>query len=211
MPIKLAIAVMAYGGSIASQHAQMWLNFGQIVGKEYSFIPIHMHAVDINPVDRARNYAVGTAMQAGADWLLMVDSDTFTVDRAGAKALANMLSEGLISRGAAIVVAPVAARDDAEHTMVYDLRDGKLEPAEALDWSIALHPIASAAAAIMAINLHKIGDAIFKFVPPDGNQPSLSEDHAFCEQIRNAGGAILVDTRVRTGHLKRPQVALSHG
>lgn len=77
-PIKLGIALPAYGFKLDVGHAAMWLGLGaalQITGDKFaltSFTEYH-----INGIDLCRNTAVYDAMKAGCDWLFMIDADTF--------------------------------------------------------------------------------------------------------------------------------------
>lgn len=206
-PLKLAIAVMAYGGQISSHHAQMWLDLGAALERHAEgFVLWQFSTWDVNPVDRARNLALAHAMIADADWLLMVDADTFVMPRMGFSLLSMIAAAA--DGGYTIVVAPVMSRgdnrkdnDDLRHVMAYG--HNGLGPER------GLYPIDEASTAIMAINLHKVGGATFKFIEPTETQQGMSEDRAFCRQIRAAGGKIACDTRVSTGHLMRPGVAYS--
>jgi hypothetical protein len=77
-PIKLGIALPAYGFKLDVGHAAMWLGLGaalQMTGDKFAltmFTEYH-----INGIDLCRNTAVYDAMKAGCDWLFMVDADTF--------------------------------------------------------------------------------------------------------------------------------------
>ncbi len=76
--IKLAIGVPSYGGKLLAEHMRMWIEVGGILMNSPERFQLIMHAhFDINPVDRARNMIVAKAMELGADWLFMVDADTW--------------------------------------------------------------------------------------------------------------------------------------
>lgn len=211
--IKLAIGIPAYGGQVSAAHAHMWLELGAMLrGSDERFKLGMFGYADVNGVDRARNYLVAGAMLKECDWLFMIDADTFVeADRRQADIDAGFMILRMISdaerAGATIVSAPVirrvAASDKREFAVYRSVpasnqhRSGH-EALTSLTWDVPLIPAFAVGAACMAINLHQIGDSMFKFTE------TLSEDLEFCRQIRELGGKILVDTRVRTGHMSRP-------
>lgn len=209
--LKIAIAIMAYGGQIHVGHARMWFEFGAMsILNAAQVAVVGFRTIDVNPVDRARNFALSTAIQAGADWLLMVDADTFVVPSSNEPAggqLIRMIMEAN-AYGATIAVAPVRARGD-KHIMVYGVQVEHTYQSAKLD-SMGLIPIEAGASAIMAIDLRKIGECAFTFEAGTPLKPGLSEDLSFCKQVRAISGKIVCDTRVTTGHVLRPNVALSH-
>lgn len=218
--IRLAIGIPAYGGQVSAAHAQMWLELGAMLrSSNERFVLGMMGYADVNGVDRARNYLVAAAMIKNCDWLLMVDADTFVeADRGAGDADAGFMLLRMISDAArvnaTIVSAPVIRRvaaSDKREFAVYrqiDPTEGrpsghepmlKAEMITSLSAATGpLHEVFAVGAACMAIDLHKIGDSMFKFTE------TLSEDLEFCRQIRELGGKILVDKRVRTGHMSRP-------
>lgn len=220
--LKLAVCTMAYGGQISAHHMKMWIEFGQAVERNRLGLELALTLyMDTNPVDRARNIAMALAMRANADWLLMVDADTFAVrgpheDVDAGDVLLNMLHDAA-SAGATAVVAPVMSRSAAKrHPMAYTLRRDEpydywqgmpLVPIRVDQPPAGLVPIDSAASAIMAVNLAFAAqhDLTFRFVEATPTQQGLSEDHEFCRQVRAAGGKIFCDTRIVTGHMARPQ------
>lgn len=218
--LKIATAVMAYGGQVTAHHIDMWIDFGAYIVLNIDHVGLVNNTFwDINPVDKARNMALAVAMMAEADWLLMIDADTFVArgEQSPGEQLLQMIFDAEVE-DAAIVVAPVATRTAKGYVMAYRLDDerttkypsGRLQPI-ALVQPNGLERIDSAAAAVMAINLKHVGDARFAFVEETETQVGYSEDHEFCRQIREASGKILCDTRVATGHLGRPPVLRSSG
>lgn len=76
--IKLAVCLPAYGGKICVEQAGTWMSFGfTLAASEERFDLVLFGQTDMNPVADARNAAVDAALRAGADWLLMLDADTF--------------------------------------------------------------------------------------------------------------------------------------
>lgn len=227
--LRLAIGIPAYGGSISMHHARMWMEFGNTLGGSHErFELVAFDTADINGVDQARNYLFARAVTAGADWLLMVDADTWveptgTDQQAGTDAgflLLRMLSEADRS-DASVVVAPVnrrlgssAALAAHEHTRELMIYKAELRREHFMDMGLpyefgtlspmspaqrGLVEIDAAATAVFAFNVRRAVEhqAMFKFTI------SLSEDMEFCRQTRAREGRILVDTRIRTGHLSR--------
>ena len=187
--MRLALGIPAYKGTIAAGHAQMWLQLGmRLHASREVFKAVHMIQMDVCGVDRARNFILAHAMSLGCDWLLMIDSDTW-VDPKG---IIEMLFDGA-SRGAAIIGAPVYRRVDEEQRLNV-IRDGHTLTTSNIGNKII--EIDGIGGAVMAINLHKVNDAEFKFTS------MMSEDIDFCRQLKDAGGKIFCDPRVKTLHLK---------
>lgn len=208
--IRLGLAVMAYGGQVHSKHVGMWLRIGNTLAMSPDRFELGAEViVDTNPVDRARNLAVAQCMVNRCDWMLMIDADTWieepatmTDAHAGTLAL-RMISDADRAR-AAIVVAPVQRRvvpgTASRELMIYARVPDALTPREAYT-PMACPPggmaeIDAAATAVMAINLNWLAqhEIIFKFTD------DRAEDINFCHDVKAAGGKILCDGRVRTGH-----------
>lgn len=209
--LKLAIGVPAYGGTIAAEHARMWLAAGHtLAASEERFSLIVFQFIDVCGVDRARSEMLQTAIDEGCDWLLMVDADVWVAE---SRALLQMISDADRERpDAAIVCAPVQKRRVGEGTseiMAYLDMHAKtpILPEVLLRESDPLIEIVSCATACMAIKVPAVADLdrpLFRFTT------KMSEDLDFCLRVRTAGHAILCDTRVKTFHRARPAVLASH-
>ena len=203
--IKLAVGVPAYGMSITAWQAEMWTKLGfALAHAEARFQLRSFIVVDVCGIDVARNRMVQEAIDADCDWLLMIDADTWHDDGFD---LLQMVSTAA-HEGATVVAGPVPRRDpDDPHLMVYNAA-GQVAKLSA---TVPLVPIASAATAIMAIDLtfvrHKMTPPWFVFEWTEGStKPTKSEDLVFCERVLNAGGSIRADTRFRANHLGRTPV-----
>lgn len=76
--IKIAVSIPAYGGKIDVGQAGMWASFGHaLAANEDTHELVSWGYTDCNPVADARNVAVEAGLRAGADWLLMIDADTY--------------------------------------------------------------------------------------------------------------------------------------
>lgn len=215
--IKLAIGIPAYGGLVSAEHCKMWMELGFILANSPErFALASMGYVDINGIDNARNHLLHAATEMRADWLLMIDADTW-VEAYGTQPdeqdagfqILRMISEA-DRAGAAIVAAPVARRkmadDGKREVMAY--RRGRApriagEELVAIDSSElqsgdTLIEVDAVATAVFAIRLSAVGFAKFEFTK------ELSEDLEFCRQIKLAGGKVFIDRRVRSGHKSRP-------
>lgn len=202
--INLAVAVMAYGGQITVYQAFTWAGLGSALRDAPNLKLIGFQHWDINPVDRARNMALASAMAYGADWLLMIDADVFVPSPTAGKVLINMITDAA-EAGFDVVAAPVMSRAfQNPHLMAYVDSEGGLRAINRSDAKPGLVPIDAASTAIMAINLHSLNDSVqFRFVEATADNPWLSEDIAFCRQMRALGKKIACDTRVMTGHMGR--------
>lgn len=76
--IKIAIGLPSYGSKLDIGHAAMWLGLGAALAtaREH-FNLISFIEYDINGIDLCRNTIVHDALTVGADWVLMIDADTF--------------------------------------------------------------------------------------------------------------------------------------
>src|SRR4249919_3309642 len=113
--LKILVGVPAYGGFVHASQIRMWMELGNTIGGSTErFELVGIVYADINGIDRARNFLLAAAMQAGADWLLMIDADTwieFGPEEGDAGfQLLRMISDAERA-GATIVGAPVARRD----------------------------------------------------------------------------------------------------
>ena len=76
--IRLGIGIPAYGSKLDFGHAAMWLGVGAALWQANDKVKLQwMTEYHINGIDLCRNTIVYDAMQAGCDWVLMIDSDTF--------------------------------------------------------------------------------------------------------------------------------------
>lgn len=196
MPTKIAIGLPTYPGYVVPGHGLMWLTMGGAL-KQYSdrFTLVGYVSIDVCGVAMARNLILAHAMEVGADWVLMIDSDTWADN---GYELLRMISQG-IDADATIVGAPIFKKDGK--LAVYRLEHDKPVSIDAetfvnVDRLVKVDAIGGAC---MAINLHKIGDAMFSFTDED------SEDLNFCKQIREQSGKIFIDPRVKTSHLGKAQ------
>lgn len=116
--LHLAIGIPAYGGQITAHQARMWLEFGNTLGgstERFNLVACDFY--DVNGIDQARNLMLARAVELNADWLLMIDADTWVepsaLDRQ-AQSDAGFLLLRMISdadrRNAAAVAAPVVRR-----------------------------------------------------------------------------------------------------
>lgn len=228
--LRLAVGIPAYGDGLTAHQARMWLEVGSTLGgsAERFELVMFMH-VDVNPIDKARNLLLLEAAKHKADWLLMIDDDTWVETDSGDDDAGSMLLRMISDadrRGATIVCAPVVRRrmqhGDRDEYMIYRQRDdsvkaGRYEPMSYTNErdcsdlnSRHLFSIDACATACIAVNLPRLVNAgsltpiassiTFSFNP----QLGLSEDLDFCRQVQEGGGEIYCDPRVRTGHKSRP-------
>lgn len=203
-PIALAIGLPVYTGQLTAFAQRMWLSVGATLAASTRFRYVGTTLVETCGIDVARNTLVAAAMRQQADWLLMVDADTWHDDGFD---ILTMISDA-DRAGADVVAAQVPKRDpDDTHLMVYRYVDGKRTNAKL---GKQLEPIDAAATAMMAIRLAPVMERAppwFKFDWGSARlKPTLSEDLYFCKQVRDAGGLILGDGRFVAKHLQRPQI-----
>ncbi len=217
--LKLAVGIPAYGGQITAHQARQWCEFGNTLGASMErFELVSFDFYDVNGIDQCRNLMLARAMEIQADWLLMIDADTWVAPSSNdyvAQCDAGFLILRMISEaahaGAAVVVAPVMSRviagdDKDSHAMIYEIFDGESKQVSHR-LSRNMIPIDRAATAVFALdvrfaNEHKLS---FKF------EGAMSEDHYYCKHVREHDGVIFADPRVRTGHMSRQAPLFSDG
>lgn len=202
--IKLAVGLPHYRGSCSFEHCRMWMEFGAVINESSErFKLVSFALVDECGIDRARNKCMQHAQEADADWLLMIDADTWVSDGGD---LLQMISDA-DKIDATIAGAAVPRRNiDGQHTlMVYAAPvAGELisltaagifnRAAEVEFEQIGLRtlaPVDAMATACMAINLRHaefLDRPFFRFTNTE------SEDIDFCRRIREMrGGYMIVD------------------
>ncbi len=214
--IRLAIGVPAYGGMIASEQITMWAEIGgALAGDPEDAISLRaIMNVDTCGVDRARNLLIDNARRVGAEWLLMIDADTWIVQGDHDPPTGTQLFTMIVDAAkvdATIVGAPVQRRDGGgltvyeyetipspAHLVPIDTRrvPRRFMPTELIE-------VGAVAPAVMAINLKKIDQ--LRFVVTD----TLDEGIYLCQEVRKLGGKIMCDGRVRTAHRERPKALYS--
>jgi len=185
----------------------MWTELGAALAQDEKRVQLAAFInVDTCGIDRARNLMLAAAMQANADWLLMIDSDTWVVTSEYASSgfqLLEMIHSGE-NLDATIIGAPVKRRG-GEGLAVYVRKHDKLFAVKITDaTALTVVECDAIGAAVMAINLGKLQlDDRFVFTDQEG------EDLNFCRKLRDRGDKILVDTRVQTAHIARGTILLS--
>jgi len=225
--IRLAVGLPAYDARVDVEHCNMWLALGgALLSNEDTFKFAGMTSIAMNPVADARNYLVEGALHS-ADWLLMVDADTYCSGEEAGVQILQMVKDAH-AEGAALVGAPVRARGWTKHEPTVWMQDDvprilspAQKPAEPT-MSIApeesyrgkLVPCSRIGAAFTALNLGWLRDHM-----PDPpwytHEPSMmgsrlnrlrahGEDGVFCDMVRIRGGVILVDGRITPSHVMMP-------
>lgn len=213
--LKLGIGLPAYGGRVSMYVGEALFHLGYaLASAENRFVFSSFAKLDVCGVDIARNRIVDSAIQAGLDWVLMIDSDTHW-EPENAFDVLQMISSA-DHAGAAVVAAPVPKRDPSDsHLMVYrETGAGRVpltrEQLASEGMSDPLVDITSAATALMAIDVgfvkEKLSPPWFRFVWQDDSIKFLSEDLYFCGRVLAAGGRIVCDSRFIARHLQRPEV-----
>lgn len=152
------------------------------VGDEYAF-----QFVDLQPVARARNFAVKSALAQGFDLLLMQDADVFGQ---GYNAY-ELLRESLLANDAAAVGAAVKMRSVEQPQNCRPFFNG-----EVFDGVVGT--------GLMLIDLRKLRALPAPWfvyeTSEDGAECVRGEDMYFCRLLEQHGHRVLVDARVPTTH-----------
>jgi len=196
--VKLAIGIPAYGGKVSMGHVFQGCQLAWAFSKNMLASPLVL-SVDTASVDKARNILVARTRDAGADWLLMCDADTYCPKP---PAIFEMLKTG-INRGAAVIGAPVKMRKRPG----YNVSAGEgFEPLAEDTWRGRVVEVERIGTAFTAVNLQWLvanwpDSPWFMFEHLPGPQPdTVGEDFWFCRGVRRRGGLILADGRYEPYH-----------
>ena len=144
--------------------------------------------------------------RAGIDWLLMCDSDNWTLNGGG---VLEMIASGR-GMAAAVIGAPVLGRHGA-YNVIADAPDGTPFVLRRAESHGKITPVRRIGSAFMAVSLHWLRDH-WPWTPEDpwfqprwkagsGGFPELeSHDFQFCDGVRSRGGLILCDWRLEPRH-----------
>lgn len=204
--LKIAVGLPHYQGRSSFEHGRMWMQFGHTLAcSEERFSLVSFSLVDVCGIDRARNECIAGARKGNADWLLMVDGDTWVSDGGD---LLQMISDA-DKVDATIVGAAVPRRtlgDEGRTLMVYsspergqlvslteahlkstqfDDRLSIVNQAQWKSWFESFCPVDAMATACIAINLRHVefmDEPFFRFTHDE------SEDIDFCRRVREMRG-----------------------
>lgn len=162
-------------------------------------------------IDWSRNWFLTAALEAGSDWLLMCDADTWHGNMPGRPTVTNpagdilrMLETGA-ERQAAVIAAPVRMRGRAGYN-VFAAGEAPhiVEPTE---WAGRVVEVDRIGTAFMAISCAWIR-ACWPEQPwfltqqlPGPKPKKIGEDVNFCDGVRARGGVILADGRYEPNHI----------
>ena len=133
-PLRIGIAIPAYGSTLDVGHAAMWFGLGAaFAASTDKFELVSFTEYHINGIDLCRNTAVYDAMQAGCDWVFMIDADTFhqSARQSGAARGAAVSSDAIADAGMQILQ---MIRDAQRGATAHEVAEGEyvVEPIEGL-------------------------------------------------------------------------------
>lgn len=179
-------------------------------------MPVGVLHTDGCSVAHSRNQILYQALRIGADWVLMQDADTIyqpqtnKLDMSFTAPVFQAIAEAHNQR-AAVVAAAVEQRMVGEsvwNVIVKGLEgERRLKEEEFRGKVVEVDAIGTA---FMAINLSWINDNFSKApwfhmlhgsVAESGVPAKMGEDVYFCKQVRDRGGKILCDGRLRPRHV----------
>lgn len=199
--MHLAVGFPCYRAQLHAAHVFQASNLALHWWKQ-QHEPLLMLYVDSCFVDKARNILIQQALEKGADWLLMCDSDTYYT---APGPIIKMLADA-VSRSAAVIGAAVRLRK----------REGEIyNAALAPDFAPMtreqigehLRPVDRIGGAFTAINLGWLRDnwhdsPWFMVQHIAGPKPdTVGEDCWFSDGVKKRGGTILVDPRFEPSHV----------
>jgi hypothetical protein len=199
--MHIAVCMPAYRRQVDVGHIYQALNLaaGMVKAQTHSLDFIHTESCSI---EWSRNRLLWQAMQRGADWVLMMDADTF---HAKTPDLIRMIETGEDNR-AAVIASPVKMRGRIGYN-VFEVDNDLVRQADPATWAgtvIPVHRIGTACFAIRAawIKKHWPTQPWFLTQQLEGDEPrKIGEDVTFCDRVRERGGRILADGRFEPVHV----------
>jgi hypothetical protein len=161
--------------------------------------------VDSACVAHARNHLVYQAIEHGADWLLMMDADTFCIPQEGKLHPAIPMLLTAQAHGAQVIAAPVRRRRTESYNAAFAAA-GTWLLVEPGDFAGKVVEVQRAGTAYMAIDLNWLRSRWllspwFSMSFPESAEPRwIGEDFSFCDTVRERGGQILLDGRFEPEH-----------
>lgn len=195
--MRILVSVPAFDGHIEMETVKAVCGMCKSYGAD--FYPVHGY-----DIASARNAMAKRALEAGYDYLMMIDSDTVPPENA-----LGMLLEG----GCMVKVGTYVWSDDNSLTVASRLkaRNMLLYDGERLMTRLEVKALGGASIRIAASGLgcaliktdvfKKLKAPFFKWVNYDSGDV-LGEDLYFAEQCKAAGIPIILDSRVLCGHIK---------
>lgn len=194
--------VPAYRGQVHHGHVlQMASLAGAVMSARGTVSLRGMLFPDSCFVQWSRNYMLYTALQDGADWLLMCDADTYTDD---ATNLIRMVRDADRS-GAAVVAAPYKIRGGSGYAVARK-PGGQLAREDFAGQLLEVDRIATGCMAVRCgwIREQWPEQPWFDARPTtgaDGSPRMLGEDISFCDGVRQRAGTVLADGRFEPFHV----------
>ena len=207
--IRVAYGVPAYRRGIDIGHNYQAFSLGMLSALVKDRIAVvSLHDADTCDVAHSRNLLLHSALKSGADWLLMMDGDTFHVSADTLTAPSQILRmiEDANEHGAAVAAAPVKMRGRDGYNVAIRRGDEYIQ-IEREDIGDRMIPVERIGTACMAVNCHWIKDywpeqPWFDTAQIPGEIPRREgSDYRFCDAVRARGGAVLCDARFEPKHV----------
>jgi hypothetical protein len=230
-PIRLSVGLPAYGLHLDVGHAAMWMGLGiALASTAAKFTLTGFTEYHINGVDLARNTILYDALKTDADWLLMVDADTFHSAKGEASGDAGidvlqMIMDGERHGNCGLIGAPVRGRavGNVDAVMVQIDHDGPgfvpvanspghfRTPLGWLQGQEKPIPVSRIGGAFVAVNCNWMREKwntapwfVFEHEYGKGRPVNgRGEDYFVCDGIRARGGTVLCDPRFVPAHVAR--------
>lgn len=212
--IRLGVGLPCYGSKLDVGHAAMWLGLGVALASTQDKFALRMFAdYHVNGIELCRNTVVFDAIEAGCDWVLMVDHDTFHASKvdaigdAGVDVL-QMIMDGE-RRDAALIGAPVRGRQVDNPAICVQTRVGDAWRAVSLaEVQGRVLDVERIGAAFIAVNLTWLrtcwpNPPWFAMTYNFTGRPryQAGEDYFVCDGVRARGGTVLCDGRFVPEHV----------
>lgn len=213
--MKLFIGLPAYRNILCAEQMSTWFSLGAEVMMSRLFTAANVGVEDRPDIDWSRNIITKRAVDWGADWLLMMDSDNWvsagslpTANQPPGKSIIDMIVTGR-EQGAAMVAAPVQGRrpHNYDRLNMHRYVDGRwmlYQPDEIFG---KVQEVEYIGMGLCAINLAWLRQHWPYEESPwylteytDGVLKQQGEDYYFCKGARDRGGKVLCDGRFLPGH-----------
>lgn len=221
--MKLYVATPMYGGNCTAGYCSSMVNLGKVLPYQ------HMFVTNESLVTRARNALAHCFLQSDCTHMLFIDADVaFDADgipqmlESGKDVIGGLYAKKQINWPKVLQTAAMGCPPDALSTYAADyyaegdIKLGYHQPTEVRSIGTGLMMISRAAFEKLAADTKasKYGSALvgeigkdtivkqyFESGIDDETGEFLSEDYAFCQKWRNAGGTVWAAPWIRTMHI----------
>lgn len=211
--MKVFIGLPALRSLLCAEQQTTWFSLGNEIAQSGLFTGARIEHLDFPNIDFARNVITKKAMDWGANWLLMMDSDNWVSsgslpDSVGTpgKHIVDMLVTGNELR-AAMIAAPVLGRrpHNYDRLNMHHLVDGRWIPYQTKEVLGKVQEVDYIGMGLVGVSLDWLRlkwpeGPWYTTQYQEGVLKQQGEDYGFCAGVHERNGKVICDGRFLPGH-----------